>query len=162
MEQVNIQIPAGYVIDTEKSNLEEGKIIFKKKKITPWRKSKPEVTGFYVDDLSDIVEQKDPVSIFNDDGNENIFATKKQAKSMLAMAQLSQIIANDERFGGPITDEEWDNSTMKKFAIIRSSRRIMHEYYYSYYTFLAFHTEEQRNLFLKENEDLIKQYYMLD
>ena len=30
----------------------------------------------------------------------NVFATKKQAKAALAMARISQIIANDERFGG--------------------------------------------------------------
>lgn len=30
------------------------------------------------------------------------------------------------------------------------------------YTFLAFHTEEQRDLFLKENKDLVKDYLMID
>ena len=29
------------------------------------------------------------------------------------------------------------------------------------YNFLAFHTEKQAKLFLEENEDLVKDYYML-
>lgn len=28
--------------------------------------------------------------------------------------------------------------------------------------FLSFHTQEQRDLFLKENEDLVKDYLMID
>ena len=30
------------------------------------------------------------------------------------------------------------------------------------YCFLAFHTEEQRELFLEENEDLVRDYLMLE
>ena len=30
------------------------------------------------------------------------------------------------------------------------------------YDFLAFHTQGQAELFFKENEDLVKDYYMLD
>ena len=30
------------------------------------------------------------------------------------------------------------------------------------YKFLAFHTKEQAELFLQENEDLVKDYYMID
>ena len=30
------------------------------------------------------------------------------------------------------------------------------------YEYLAFHTKEQAELFLKENEDLVKDYYMMD
>jgi hypothetical protein len=161
MEQVNIQIPEGYIIDTEKSDLKQGRIVFKKKEATPWRKSNPQITGFYVDELSDIIEQKDPINMFNY-GNENIFATKKQAQSMLAMAQLSQIIQNDPRFGGPVTDEEWDDEDTDKYIIVRSSYEIRKDYLIKHYHFLACHTREQRNLFLEENEDLVKQYYMLD
>ena len=161
MEQVNIQIPEGHEIDLEKSNLAEGKIVFKKKKATPWRYTNPTVQGFYVTCLiSGITETSGPCPWHK--GNENVFATKKQAKSMLAMAQLSQIIANDERFGGPITKEEWKDATVCKRLIIRQGNRIVTDYSYGNYYFLAFHTVSQQDLFLAENEDLIKQYYMLD
>lgn len=164
MKEIKIQIPEGYEgIDEEKSNLTEGKIVFKKKKVTSWRVYTHILTGYFVSPNSVIVPIDKRDKCFScDKHNQNIFATEKQAKSMLAMAQLSQIIQNDPRFGGPITDEEWNDGKMKKHAIIRAEGRIIKESYYTYYTFLAFHTKEQRSLFLKENEDLIKQYFMLD
>lgn len=162
MEQVNIQIPEGYVIDQKESNLEEGKIVFKKKEETPWREYTHILTGYCVAPDSGIVQIDKKDKCFNDDINRNIFVTKKQAESMLAMAQLSQIIANDERFGGPITDEEWEAEGLPKHVIVRSSNELRRDFYYKHYHFLAFHTSEQRDLFLKENKDLIKQYYMLD
>lgn len=93
--------------------------------------------------------------------NYNLFATKKQAKSALAMARISQIMANDNRFGGIVTDEEWGNNVPCYYVIlkVRNILVITTSYRYEY---LAFHTEEQANLFLEENEDLIKDYYMLD
>lgn len=159
MAEIKIQIEGYEGIDEEKSNLAEGIIVLKKKEVTPWRKTGHNISGFYVADNSDV---RPLGCVCNNSVNKNLFATKKQAQSMLAMAQLSQIIANDERFGGPFTDKEWENEKIRKFAIIRSSGKIIKEWYYTYYTFLTFHTQEQRDLFLKENEDLIRQYYMLD
>ena len=161
MIEIKIQIPEGYDgIDEEKSNLAEGRIVFKKKKVTPWRQSNPQITGFYIDKLSYMMEQKDPVSF--DDNNKNIFANKKQAESMLAMAQLSQIIQNDERFGGPITDEEWNDNQIYKYCIVRIENDIQLDLLWTCYHFLAFHTAKQRDLFFEENGDLIRQYLMLD
>ena len=100
--------------------------------------------------------------IFYNAYHKGVFATEKQAKSALAMAQLSQIIANDERFGKPITDEEWNNKANLKFVIYRENSKIKTGFLFDYYTFLAFHTESQRDLFLEENEDLIRQYFMLN
>lgn len=90
------------------------------------------------------------------------FASKKQAKSALAMAMISQIMANDvEHFGGAITDDEWKNSNLKQ-VIYRWNNNIYmsstnHEYF-----FLAFHTEAQRGLFLEKYRDLVKDYLMID
>lgn len=161
MKEVKIQIPEGYEgIDEEKSNLEEGKIVFKKKEVTPWRYNRNAIlSGYYVTSEADIVDIEKLLNVSN---AWNVFVTKKQAKSMLAMAQLSQIIQNDPRFGGPITDEEWDDWDIPKYVIVRSSNEIRDDYFMKHYHFLAFHTQEQRDLFLEENEDLIRQYYMLD
>ena len=162
MEQILIQIPEGHVIDTEQSNLEEGKIVFKKKEVTPWRFTNPKIQGFFVArGTSEIIKTFKACPWLG--GNESVFATERQARSMRAMAQLSQIIQNDERFGGPITDEEWCNNRIMKYLIDREKGRIVPEdYQFCAFRFLAFHTEKQRDLFLKENEDLIRQYYMLD
>ena len=78
------------------------------------------------------------------------------------MARISQIMANDERFGGVITDEEWKSGRGVKHVIKRDGNNISDAIYYSYYHFLAFHTEKQRDLFLEENEDLVKDYLMID
>lgn len=77
------------------------------------------------------------------------------------MARISQIMANDERFGGIITDEEWGDENKIKYGIHRFENKIITDTYINWYNFLAFHTIEQRNLFLKENEDLVRDYLML-
>ena len=98
---------------------------------------------------------------YNMNINHNVFATEKQAKSAFAMAQISQIMANDERFGGVVTDKEWHSRSLK-YIIERQDTNIKKIIAISCYSFLAFHTSEQRDLFLKEYKDLIKDYLMLD
>lgn len=92
--------------------------------------------------------------------NYHLFVTKKQAKSALAMARIGQIIANDiENFGGVISDDEWeDNDT--KYIIYRRNNEICAASSTFQYFFLAFHTKEQRDLFLEKYYDLVKEYLM--
>lgn len=90
------------------------------------------------------------------------FANRKQAISAIAMARISQIIENDiESFGGIVTDEEWENSDWK-YVIFRSNNKICTTAINYDYYFLAFHTEEQRDLFLEKYRDLVKDYLMID
>ena len=77
------------------------------------------------------------------------------------MARISQIMANDKRFGGPVTDEEWESKSVI-YTILRDRNKIIPSANFTTYRFLAFHTQEQRDLFLKENEDLLKDYLMID
>lgn len=79
------------------------------------------------------------------------------------MAQINQIMANYERFGGVVTDEEWEDTDLDKYVILRNNMNTTCNGIACYnYAFLAFHTLEQRDLFLKENEDLVKDYLMID
>lgn len=123
-----------------------------------WEDDDPNIQGFYISNQSEIVNtgllEKSPA-------NHNLFATFEQAKSALAMARISQIIANDERFGGAVTDEEWNESEPRKIVIVRKRNEIYLDYSYTNYEFLAFHTLEQCELFLEEYEDLIRDYFML-
>lgn len=122
-----------------------------------WRDDKDaEVNGYYIHSDSLIIKH----SGYNTDINHNVFATEKQAKSALAMARISQIMANDERFGGIVTDEEWDDNHWT-YVIIRTKNGLKISIKYYIYEYLAFHTKEQAELFLKENEDLVKDYYMM-
>lgn len=157
-KEIKITPPEGYEIDKENSTFEciKFKPIIKKK----WRDSNPKITGFYLGGTS-VASYFFPYSKWNE-GNRNVFATEKQAKSALAMAQISQIMANDERFGGVVTDEEWDDITYRKYVIVRMDNEIFAADRTHAYDFLAFHTAEQRDLFLEENENLVKDYLMLD
>lgn len=78
---------------------------------------------------------------------------------MLAMAQISQLMPY---YGGEITDEEWKNGNINKYVIEAKYDYTIKYIKNSLRVFLAFHTEEQRNSFLKNNERLVKDYLMLD
>ncbi len=151
-KEIKINVPEGYEIDKENSTFEC--IKFKKKEVTPWRYNQETTSGY------SIVCRK--ISNWSNNlGGKALFATEKQAKSALAMAQISQIMANDKRFGGIITDEEWGIYKIDKYVISRLGKSIIHKACLNNtYHFLAFHTEKQRDLFLKENTDLVKDYLM--
>lgn len=156
-KEVKIVPPEGYEIDKENSTLE----CIKFKPITKsWRDDYSKSISGYVIDINSIIYKRNNVT--NGSSNYNLFVSKKQAKSALAMARISQIMANDERFGGIITDEEWVNPDIKKYCITRYAGEVRLDLHYTLHRFLAFHTEEQRNLFLEENKDLIVDYLMID
>lgn len=164
-KSIKIEVPEGYEIDKESSTFEEIKF---KKKEESWRakehsttfaKTDDLINGFLIERNSVIHEVKNFTHSFS---NRCFFFTKKQAKSALAMAQISQIMANDPRFGGPVTDKEWMDPEKSKYVIFRHCCNITKEIYNFTYAFLAFHTPQQRDLFLEENEDLVKDYLMVD
>ena len=89
------------------------------------------------------------------------FASRKQAKSALAMAMISQIMANDvEHFGGAITDKEWEEWN-RKYIIYRTENNTEVAFTFTDYYFLAFHTEAQRDLFLEKYRDLVNEFLMI-
>ena len=157
--ELKIQVPAGMEIDKENSTFEciKFKLIQKK-----WRDNKDaNIAGYYIDPDSTITSIAAEYRFPNTKDNHNIFAEEKQARSALAMAQISQIMTNDERFGGVVTDEEWNNDNWK-YVIYRKHDSVHTDCLLYSYKFLAFHTPHQRDLFLKENEDLVKDYLMID
>lgn len=86
----------------------------------------------------------------------SIFATESQAKSALAMAQLSQLmkVYND--------GEELSWSTAKcKYCIMRESKYIVKIDVMATYHFLSFKSAELRDEFLENFEELIKEYFEL-
>jgi hypothetical protein len=125
-----------------------------------WSDNKANTTnGFRINNVASIAEVS---NVPNTKLSYDVFAIKKQAKSALAMARISQIMANDiKNFGGAITDEEWGIDEWK-FVICRSWNRIFTKAVRSDYYFLAFRTEAQRGLFLEKYRDLVKDYLCLD
>ena len=156
IKEIKIDIPEGYEIDKENSTFEC--IKFKPKARFSNYDGKSLLYGFYINSDSQIVDGE----YHNYKTTRNIFATEKQAKAALAMAQISQIMINDERFGGVITDEEWDIGKINKYCITRDNNTMSFTTLSNCYKFLAFHTQEQRALFLQENERLVKDYLMID
>lgn len=154
-KEIKITPPEGYEIDKENSTFN----CIKFKPVAKRCRDNEDtiIKGFYIDNYSNIYFNRGK----NITCNYNLFVTEKQAKSALAMARISQIMANDERFGGVVTDEEWNDGSLK-YVIERHKNKITINNSYNHYHFLAFHTMEQRALFLKENEDLIKEYLMID
>lgn len=135
-------------------------IIEAQEKPKRWRDDENKtLNGYYIDSPCNL---RIAFKVFNTKNNYNVFATEKQAKAALAMARISQIMKNDKRFGGVITDEEWKHPFITKYSLCRQDNKIKNGTALTFYRFLAFHTKEQRNLFLKENEDLVKAYFMID
>lgn len=90
---------------------------------------------------------------------EDVAASEKVAKSMLAMAMISQLMPY---YGGAITDEEWKDTEAPKYIIKRYKKEVRVTSFNVAHHFLAFHTIEQRDSFLKYNEQLVKDYLMID
>lgn len=160
IKEIKISVPEGYEIDKENSSLECIKL--KKKESISWRnkenKGDEPIKGYWIDQISMIMLVNCP----HHKKNRNVFASKKLAESALAMAQISQILEHDKRFGGAITVDEWEDGRQIKYIIIRANNEFTCSTTYNLYQFLAFHTPEQRDLFLKENLDLINKYLMID
>ena len=84
-----------------------------------------------------------------------MFLNKKYAKSALALAQISQLL--------PYYDAkvDWDSSYVK-YVITRTRDGLTIDDNYYTYQLLAFNTYEEAERFLKYNEQLVKDYYMIE
>ena len=159
MKDLKIEIPSGYVIDEENSNLLQGVIKFKKIEIKTFNdliKSKQKVNGCWIDENSDI---RNGIFYKMSESDKNAFIDKKHAKSALAMAQISQLMPY---YGGAITDEEWSDINLDKHILRRISNRVEAVTMTATFSLLAFHTEWQRDAFYNINNRLVKDYLMID
>ena len=148
-KEIKIQVPEGYEIDKEKSTFE--KIIFKKKNtINCWEDLK-EISGYGITTENNIVHWS-KLSAIKD--NKNVFLNEKYAKSALALAQISQLLPYYD------SNVDWDKIAVKH-CIIRKGNIIHIELMQSAYQLLAFNTKEDAKRFLKYNEQLVKDYFML-
>lgn len=132
-------------------------IVLKKKKSKfPTWEGLGNITGVFIGGRSEFFEAS---GVPTSNSNRNVFLTEKHAKSALAMAQISQLIPY---YGGKITNDEWEDSSIRKYIIFRKMSYVGRCEAYSNYEFLAFHTAEQRDEFLKNNEQLVKDYLMIE
>lgn len=154
-KEFTISIPDGYELDKEMSTFEN--IVLKKKEndVKTWNdlvgKQIPDGSK-WIDASGELMKGKGKFWTYD----KNDFINEKHAKSALAMAQISQLMPY---YGGAITDEEWNNSDVLKYSICRNEDYV--SFKSQHYELLSFHTEEQRNDFLKYNEQLVKDYLMI-
>lgn len=161
VKRLNIIPPEGYEMNVDK----HGIVTFKKEeeepKIRTWNdleERKYKVKGYFIDDCDSEISFDEDGFTANGDDKCN-FIDAKYAKSALAMAQISQLMPY---YGGAITDEEWNDDEIYKYVISRIGNEIEKNIYGHTCFFLAFHTEEQRDSFLKYNEQLVKDYLMIE
>ena len=114
------------------------------------------IRGYSVGGDSSVIEEDD---MFSSKSSYNVASSEKVAKSMLAMAMISQLMPY---YGGEITKEEWNNTNSLKYTIEKKRNKLWLNYVYTIYRYLAFHTRIQRDDFLKYNEQLVKDYLMID
>jgi len=111
------------------------------------------IDGYYINYYSKLLQLNIGGNASSD--NRNVFATKKQAESALAYAQLTQLMAD-------CGDCEIDWSKYEYKHIIWRKENFIETGIASYrFCFLAFNTEQIRDEFLEKHECLIKTFYQL-
>ena len=112
------------------------------------------IGGYFVTDNATVSRYQEVSNIAT---NKNVFATKEQALSSLAMSQLSQLLKDL----GNECDVDWSNPDLIKYTIGNHSNEIKGCTTYNNYYFLAFRTEKIRDEFMNTHMELIRQYFML-
>lgn len=163
-KSIKIDPPEGYEIDKENSTFE--KIKFKKinkvNKFWEWllRQEEP-FSGYYVSPYNEVKFLQSPAIPKNMQLGENafksIFKKYKQASSSLAYAQLSQLMADSEYNGN--WEPDWNDVEKNKYCIERIKDDLVVGSFIHTHHFLAFKDIHSRDKFLKEYEELIKQFF---
>ena len=160
MKELRVEVPQGYEIDKESSTFEciKFKPIRDIKTTEDLIETDGRITGYWINDDAEICES---YSLCYREYNNNVFLSEKEARSALAMAQISQLMPY---YGGAITDEEWESKDISKiYTIERIGNKIFRRTsHFNMYQYLAFRTKEQRDSFLNNNYRLVKDYLMLD
>ena len=113
------------------------------------------IRGYFITSDSDI-EKAQRMSNLKD---ENVFKTEKQAKSALAYAQLTQLMALPEYNGDWVAD--WTDRS-SKYCIVHVNKKLMVDLFYEYAQKICFKSRELAEIFLANNLDLIKQFKEMD
>jgi hypothetical protein len=153
---IQINVPEGYEIDKEKSTFEN--IVFKpiKKGLPKSWEELEDINGYYVDTNCDVSGIDD---VWATAKNRNVFATKKQAKAAIALAQLSQL-REVYRAGWEPDYTCFDTANhfdTAKHVIKIYENNLEPDATFRYAYFLSFQTSEVRDLFLENFRDLIEQ-----
>lgn len=151
-----IKIPEGYEWDyfsTDKNGTVE--IHYKKieREVKCWDDIE-ELEGCYINGFSEIIDYSKNNGI---NYNQNVFPTKQDAESALALAQLLQV----RKYYVEDWKPDWKAFNDSKYCIRRWCNSISVLNLPEAYRELSFPTKAQAEEFLKHNEELIKVYFKL-
>jgi hypothetical protein len=148
-KEFKIQVPEGYEIDRENSTFEN--IIFRKaeRKLPKAWKDLLFVEGWFIDAKCRIIEAG---RLNTQEYNKNTFPTKEEAEACLALAQLCQL--RDRYNGG--WKPHWEDYNETKYCIEFCQGRIETIDRVNCHKILTFKTEDLRDKFLENFEDLIE------
>lgn len=152
MKEIKIEVPNGYEIDKENSTFE--KIVLKPIKVVNSWEDFIKIDGFFITSGARIVRAQ--ISVFDKEQDRNVFLNEKYAKSALALAQISQLLPYYD------TNVNWDDCDKPKYCIIRRGNEADTTDFYELRHLLAFNTIAEAERFLKYNEQLVKDYLMID
>lgn len=147
MKDLKITPPEGYEVDTEKSTFEH--IVFKpiQKQLPKSWEELDEIKGWFVNTGSGT--EYTQVGTYRH--NRNVFATEEQAEAAVALAQLTQLREVYRQGWKP----DWKDGSLK-YSIDKYEAKIVGDLYFNRSYFLAFQSEEVRDLFLTNFKDLIE------
>ena len=115
------------------------------------------VNGYSIDPNRGVVPCE-PSCSTQDQRYKNVFATEDQAKSALAMAQLSQLMKHPAYHG------DWKpkfGSGGDAYVITFIGGQVDTGFSHDMAYFLAFKSEEIRDKFLENHRDLIEEYFLM-
>ena len=155
-KSIKIQIPDGYEIDEAKSSFTEIKFKpIEDKYPDSWDDAflGKRISGFFTDAHSKIKEICFDFTVYE----KSSFKTSKQAKSALAYAQLTQLMALPCYNGD--WEADWGDGRQPKYVIIRKFNELEKITNYLYYEEIAFKSPEIRDIFFDKYQDLLQTYY---
>lgn len=154
MKTFEIEIPKGHEIDKENSTFE--KIVFKEVngRAMSWGDLRG-VPGFCINEDSEIY--KVAYLPFYDKSDKNIFPTRQDAESSLALAQLLQLRKN--WIGDWVA--YWNSSSQIKYTVFRDDNTIVNGRNKMFYEELSFPSKEIAKEFLAAHKELIEVYFKI-
>lgn len=129
-----------------------------KKEVKSWEDLEY-ITGWFI--AGEIIQTVfiDKADIVDIKKYKDLFRYKNQARSALAMAQLSQLMAHESYNGSWFPD--WSDGSNDKYTIHVWLNTIGIDVRYREPEFLAFKSEEIRDRFLENHRDLIEEYFLM-
>ena len=158
-KSIKIEIPDGYEIDNEKSTFTN--IVFKPIEVKcpkSWDDAfvgNP-IYGYWIGRQCYI----EVADTFAKSVDKNVFKTEKQAKSALAYAQITQLMALPCYNCDWIPD--WENQNEEKYFPYIANNIILSGIVYAEFQHVAFKSYDVYKAFIENHEDLLRQYFEMD